>query len=493
MSKNRGVVAAGHPLTANAGAQVLRDGGNAVDAAVCAMLTSFVAESPLTGLASGGFMLVHTPSGEDHLLDFFVASPSKIAPSSTQVPIEVDFDGALQTFYCGPASCGVYGSVAGVCEAAQRFGSIALSDLAAPAIELARNGVETTQMHEFLYQVLDPILTRWPECCELYAANGHTPRVGEKLRLSEVGLAIERLAQEGPEPFYSGEIAAAVSDWVLDRGGTITRKDLADYAVVDRPVGSIDYRGLKVVTNPPPSSGGILVAGSLKRLAAFEQHGLREMVDAIGAANAARTEQFTQGLTEDGFFDRFIQSDAIGSTTHISVLDANGMAVSVTCSNGCGSGIAVPGTGMVLNNMLGEADLHPHGVDAATPGARITSMMAPTVVLEDGQPMLVLGSAGSNRIRSAILQVIANVVDHGMSIEQAVVAPRIHFEAGVVQAEPGLDQNELGLLEAAGFPVVQWQQRNLFFGGCQAAGLDHRTGEIAGAGDPRRGGAAVLV
>lgn len=501
MAGRRGVIAAGHPLTAEAGASVLREGGNAVDAAVAAMLTSFIAESPLTGLGAGGFMLVQTPGGDSHLLDFFVSAPREVAPADAQVPFYVDFEGAIQQFNGGPASCGVYGTAAGIWEALNRFGTASMRDLAKPAVELARAGVATTATHAFLYRILQPILMEWPESREIYAPNGLMPREGDLLKLPDFGDAIERLAQDGPEPFYSGEVARQVASWIGEHGGTITLEDLGAYRVEDRPVGEIDYRGRMVMTNPPPSSGGILVAACLKRLAESDDVGVESLVAAMDAANRARDEAFVSGLADPSFFDHFLSEvpphgngpDATGSTTHISVLDADGLAVSCTCSNGSCSGVVVPGTGISMNNMLGETDLHPLGIRATAGGQRITSMMAPTVVLEDGHPKLVLGSAGSNRIRSAILQVIVNSVDRGMSVESAVGAPRVHFESGIVQAEPGVDELALSDLAKGGHTVVQWDRLNLFFGGCQAVGRDPSTGELAGAGDPRRGGAVVIV
>ncbi|MBK5230735.1 MAG: gamma-glutamyltransferase, partial [Thermoleophilia bacterium] len=259
----RGAIAAGHPLTARAGADVLREGGNAVDAAVAAILTSFIAESPLTGMGAGGFMLVHTPAGEDHLLDFFVSAPRVVAPASAQVEFMVDFQGALQQFNGGPASCGVYGTPAGVWQALERFGTIPMRDLAAPAVRLSREGVPTSEMHEFLYRILTPILTNWPEGRAIYAPDGHVPKTGDVLKFIDFGEAIERLAEEGPDPFYSGEIAQRVADFSGDHGGTITREDLASYRVEDRVPGETRYRDRRVVTNPPPSSGGLLIADSL--------------------------------------------------------------------------------------------------------------------------------------------------------------------------------------------------------------------------------------
>jgi gamma-glutamyltranspeptidase / glutathione hydrolase len=227
-------------------------------------------------------------------------------------------------------------------------------------------------------------------------------------------------------------------------------------------------------------------------------------VEVMDQVNRERTDEFMLGLQSEGYLERFLAKDALesaakaldsrlGSTTHIAVLDSEGACASVTCSNGSCSGVIVPGTGMHLNNMLGEADLNPHGYHRHTPGHRIPSMMAPTVVLLDGQPEVALGSAGSNRIRSAILQTLLNVVDGGMPAQEAVERPRVHFEAGLVDAEPGVDPAALEALERDGWKVERWHERNLYFGGVQAVARDPDTGELSGGGDPRRGGVAVVV
>ena len=255
-----------------------------------------------------------------------------------------------------------------------------------------------------------------------------------------------------------------------------------------------------MLTNPPPSSGGILIAfclGLLERLGA--ESGPERLVAAMGAANSARGEEFAEALYGEGLEASLLDpagldlaaADLLGSTTHISVIDEAGMCASVTCSNGSGSGVLVPGTGVILNNMLGEEDLNPLGFHRIEPGRRVPSMMAPTVVLRDGEIELGLGSAGSNRIRSAILQTIVRAVEQGMSAEEAVRAPRLHFEQGVVQAEPGIDEEALARLEAGGMPVARRPAINLFFGGVQAVARDPVTGALDGGGDPRRGGAVA--
>jgi gamma-glutamyltranspeptidase/glutathione hydrolase len=505
----RGVVAAGHPLTAQAGADVLRAGGNAVDAAVACVLMSFVTESPLTGPGAGGFMLVHTAGGEDHLLDFFVAAPGEglddPSPAALE-PIDVEFAAeAIQRFNIGPSSCGVYGTPLGLAEALERFGTTALADLVAAPTSVARNGHELTRIQAYLVRILGPILASRPEGQAIYTREGRFLREGETIRFPELADLLERLGAEGPSHLYSGDVAAAASDYVLERGGLLTREDLASYRVVEREPAHAHYRGRDVLTNPPPSSGGILIAYSLDLLERLGRPGdLRALVEVMDATNRARTEEFVDGLHREGYLERFMAKEALesaahdvgsrlGSTTHVAVLDGDGACASVTCSNGSCSGVIVPGTGLHLNNMLGEEDLNPLGFHRHEPGRRIPSMMAPTVVLRDGVPEVALGSAGSNRIRSAILQTILAVVDGGLGAQDAVEAPRLHFEGGVVEAEPGVDEQALGALEQEGWKVQRWRERNLYFGGVQAVARDPASGSLSGGGDPRRGGAAITV
>jgi gamma-glutamyltranspeptidase / glutathione hydrolase len=504
----RGVVAAGHPLTARAGADVLRSGGNAVDAAVAAVLMSFVAESPLTGPGAGGFMVVHA-RGESHLLDFFVAAPglglSDREPGAL-VPVDVRFsEDAIQRFNVGPASCGAYGTTLGLAQTLERFGTARLGDLAEAPARAAREGVEVVPMQAFLFQVLEPILTSTPECAAIYAPGGRLLATGDTIHLPNLGDLLERLGREGPGFLYAGDVAAAVSDWVLEHGGMLSRDDLSSYEVIEREPARVTYRGREVLTNPPPSSGGILIADALGILERIDRrHHPDVIAEVIESTNRARDEEFLEGLATEGFLEQFLAKQALdsvatevssrlGNTTHLSVMDAEGSCASVTCSNGSCSGVVVPGTGVHLNNMLGEQDLNPLGFHLHTPGVRVPSMMAPTVVLRDGRPEIAIGSAGSNRIRSAILQTVLGVIDHGLPAQEAVSQPRIHVEGGQVDAEPGVDEDALVRLEQAGWAVRRWAELNLFFGGVQAVARGLESGELTGGGDPRRGGVATVV
>jgi gamma-glutamyltranspeptidase/glutathione hydrolase len=247
------------------------------------------------------------------------------------------------------------------------------------------------------------------------------------------------------------------------------------------------------------------VADALELLERIDRPGdTYALAEVIASTNRARDEEFLEGLSSEDYADRFLAEDALdavaseiasrmGSTTHISVMDADGGCATVTCSNGSCSGVVVPGTGMHLNNMLGEEDLNPNGFHRHPTGARVPSMMAPTVVLRDGAPEVALGSAGSNRIRSAIVQTIVGVIDRGLAAQAGVDAPRIHVEGDLIDAEPGVDPEALASLKAAGWRLRRWEEANLYFGGVQAVARDPDTGQLSGGGDPRRGGVAVAV
>ena len=470
---------------------------------------SFVAESPLTGPGAGGFMLVHTAGGEDHLLDFFVAAPGRgldgVQPSAL-TPIDIRFsDDAVQRFNVGPSSCGAYGTTLGMTQALERFGSLSLADLSERPARAAREGIDVVPMQAFLFTVLEPILRSTPECDALYAPGGRVLGEGERFRFAELGDLLERFGTEGPGFLYTGDVARACSEWVLARGGLVTGEDLAAYEVIERDPARVSYRGRDVLTNPPPSSGGILIADALGILERLDgPHDPAAIAEVMASTNRARDEEFLAGLATEGYLERFLAKDALdnvatevrsrlGNTTHIAVMDAEGACASVTCSNGSGSGVVVPGTGVHLNNMLGEEDLNPLGYHLHEPGARVPSMMAPTVVLRGGRPEVALGSAGSNRIRSAILQTIMGVVDDGLAAQEAVSRERIHGEGREADAEPGIDEAALNRLERSDWTVRRWAEQNLFFGGVQAVARNPDTGELSGGGDPRRGGVATIV
>ncbi len=409
----RGAIAAGHPTTAEAGAAVLREGGNAVDACLAAAVVSWVVESPLTGPGGGGFMLVHdAESGTTTVLDFFVAVPRQREELVEMVEVAVDFDGdTQQIFHTGPAAVAVPGTAWGLREAHRRWGTVPWPELVAPAAAIAREGFELNAMQTYLHDILDPLLRHTPEGKAMY-----TRRDG-RLSFPDFAATLERIGTEG-------------ADWMIEpicAHVPLTREDFDSYEVIEREPARVELGGCELRT-------------------------VGDWFEEVG----------------------------VGGTTHISVVDARGDAASLSSSLGSGSGVVVPGTGIHLNNALGEAAL----VANARPGERLTSQMAPSIVLQDGRPRLVVGSAGSERLRGAIKQVVLNVVEKGMGVRDAVDAPRVHLDGATLHAEPGA--------EAKGENVVRWREKNLFFGGVSAVEV-RRGGSLAAAGDPRRGGAGVVV
>jgi gamma-glutamyltranspeptidase/glutathione hydrolase len=479
----KGAVAAGHPLTARAGARVLEAGGNAVDAAVAAAFVSWVAESPLTGPGSGGFVLVHRARDRStRVLDFFVSVPGLglggREPAEME-RIEVDFSGgSTQVFQIGAASCAVPGAALGLEQAHRSYGSMPWSELFEPAIELARDGVELNNGQAYLHRILDTILRHSTEARAVYELNGDRLVAGDTLVQADLARTLELLAEDGAKELYTGDLAASLAAHVQASGGSITVRDLADYRVVRRrPVRAV-FCGEEFLSNPPPSRGGELIAHGLPLL---EEEGVGEPGSAEAIAALAHVMRVQA--------ERLRRPAAVVArgTTHISVIDGNGNAVGLTASTGSGSGVVVPGTGIHLNNMIGEFEL------ARSPraGARLSSMMSPSVVLRDGRPHLVVGSAGSLRLRGAVMQIVVNVVAHGLPVKEAIDSPRVHLEGDVLHCEGGHDPTELDRLEEQGWNVTRWRSHNLFFGG--AAAVTSQDGELAAAGDPRRGGAGVVV
>jgi gamma-glutamyltranspeptidase / glutathione hydrolase len=516
----RGAVAAGHRLTAEAGAEVLREGGNAVDACIAAAFMSWVTEHTLTSPGGGGFLLVRAAStGRVSLHDFFTAIPGQglAAPPREMEAVDVEFDrGATQIFRIGAASCAVPGAIAGLEAAHRAYARLPWRRLLEPAIAVARDGHELSPTAGYLHAILDVILRHTEVGRESFGPRGVRLVTGDVLVMPELAETLEQLAEEGGAAFYGGELGRRVVDYVRKQGGSITEEDLASYRVISRRPIRTAFGTFEFVSNPPPSSGGVLIAYGLLLLSRLGPGGppgsaesIMRLAEVMREQTRARGGSFLSDLYRGGLAKRLLsdidgavarieareagKAEPVGApgTTHISAVDANGNAASLTASNGSGSGVIVPGTGFHLNNMLGEYDLNPVGRGVRT-GRRLTSMMAPSLVLDDGRPRVVVGSAGSVRLRGAILQLVLNVVGHGMDVRAAIEQPRVHFEDPHVHCEGGLDPAELDRLESWGYELVRWRRRNLYFGGASA--VEHREdGSLAAAGDPRRGGHGIVV
>jgi gamma-glutamyltranspeptidase/glutathione hydrolase len=479
-------------LTAEAGARVLEAGGNAVDAAVGAALVSWIAESPLTGPGAGGFMLVHRARDRStRVFDFFTAIPGLGDDRDLTVMDHVDVDfsgGSTQRFHIGAASCAIPGAALGLETAHKSFGRLPWRDLFAPAVELARKGVELNDGQAYLHRILDLILRHTPEASAIYEHGGGPLERGDTLVQRDLAATLELLAAKGAVELYTGELGAAIVEHVRAGGGCFTQRDLSEYRVIRRRPVRASFCGEEYFSNPPPSRGGVLIAYGLPLLEEFGvgRPGTAEAIDAL--ARVMREQ--LRAPTGRGLLRALELRAAVVTrgTTHISVIDGNGNAVALTSSTGAGSGVVVPGTGIHLNNMIGEFDIS----RKPAPGARLSSGMSPSLVLREGSPHLVVGSAGSLRLRGAVMQIVVNVVGHGLPVEDAIERPRVHLdEDEVLHCEGGHDEAELDKLESLGWNVTRWRNRNLFFGGAAAVTLED--GQLAAAGDPRRGGAGVVV
>jgi len=497
---------------------VLAEGGNAVDACIAAAFVSWVAESTLTGPGAGGFMLVHHARDDStRVLDHFVTVPGLGLARRGQTPMDdvaIDFTPeSSQFFRIGAASCAVPGAAAGLGEAHRRFGSLPWRTLLEPAIAHARDGIELTEGQGYLHDILDPILRHTDEGRKMYSTNaGNRLVAGDRLVLSDLAGTLEQLAGKGADDLYRGELARALSSHLRAHGGEITLRDLREYRVIRRQPVRVSFLGHEFRSNPPPSTGGVLIGLGLRLLDRLGPAGppgsaeaMAQLVEIMREQETARGGAFTRELYRGGLARRLSDEAFLAAaagriearlpelqrgTTHIAVVDGLGNAASLTASTGAGSGVIVPDTGIQLNNMLGEFDLAATG-GHPRPGVRFTSGMAPSVVLRDGRPRLVVGSAGSLRLRGAIMQIVVNAVAHGLGVSEAIERPRIHLE-GRVNVEGGNDPVEVDRLESFGYELARWRSKNLFFGG--AAGVELlEDGTLAAAGDSRRGGHGVVV
>jgi gamma-glutamyltranspeptidase/glutathione hydrolase len=456
------VVAAGHPLTAEAGAAVLREGGNAVDACIAASFASWVTESPLTGPGAGGFMLVHRASDRStRVFDCFVAVPGLGAePREAElVQLEVPFGAELVHYAVGPASCGVPGLPAGLEALWREYGRLPWPRLVEPALRLARDGVEFPPAHAACLAMLAPVMTM-NEGARIYAPGGELLQAGARLEQPGIATALEAIADDA-RSVYRGFVGSELLALCAERGGLVTRADLEAYAVGWNDPVEVAYL-----------DGRLLTRGGLS-----------------GVPETVATLPVLRGLTETervlALVD-VLETAGVGGgdTTNVSVVDAEGNACVFTTSLGLGSGDFLPGLDLHLNSMLGEADLLRGRLE---PGQRMQSMMAPTIGIDRDGLSLAAGAAGGTRLRTALLGVAAGILDELLSAEAAVARPRFHPGPDVVNVEPGVDEAALAELETRGRNVRRWPDRHHYFGGVSVVSRN------GAAGDPRRSGAAATI
>jgi gamma-glutamyltranspeptidase/glutathione hydrolase len=452
-------VAAGHPATVDAGIEILEDGGSAADAAVAACLASCVAETVMTGLLGGGHgIYFDQETGKARLLDCFVAMPGLGAERREVelVELQVPFGAELVHYAVGAGSCGVPGLPGGIDALWREHGRLPWKRLVEPALELARSGVDFPQAHAACLEMLAPVMTM-NEGARIYSPRGSLLGSGGRLEQPGLVAALETVADEGASTVYRGSIGEALLGLIDERGGLVTHRDLDSYeAEWARPVG-FTYRGARLWTRRGLSN----VPSALARLPRLR-----------GASEPQRALAFARALDGAG---------PEGHTTNLVTADFDGSVCVLTTSLGLGSGDFLPGLDLHLNSMLGERDLIRGPLE---PGERMDSMMSPSLAQGDYGLLLAAGAAGGTRLRSALVQVVAGVLDEGLGARDAVGRPRLHPAGSVVHLEPGFEERTIERLEQEGYEPRPWQAPHHYFGGVSVIT------QSGAAGDPRRSGAA---
>ena len=480
----RGAIATGNPHTTEAARLVLEAGGNAVDAAIAACLASFIAEPLLASAGGAGILCTSIPGNEPVVVDFFPAMPGlgrKTHPNEREFrAVDIDFGRATQTFHVGRASAAAPMALSGLALASKRLGRMPLREVCAPAIQLAQLGASLTAESAGVFSLLWPINRLDDATTAAYSDTSNPPVSGFRKAMPGHAELLTAFSEEGACPRYFQE--GILTNFGPQSGGSLTPEDLACEPRLVAPRRA-ELSGHTLLLSP--RLGGRLLALIAQTLAASAPQ--QREAELLRIASACRAGSRAKG-----------DERALGSTTHISVVDGNGGAASVTLTNGEGCGYLVPGTDVQLNNFCGEEDLHPGGFFVHPPGTPLPSMIAPTIAhgpSSDGTKgqVLALGSGGANRIRSVVAQALYRVVSLGEPLESAILAPRVHAEEDAAWFEAlGVDTDTARALLAQEFPrIFDFPERAFFFGGVHAA---RKNGEDFDAfADPRRGGKAVLL
>ncbi len=511
MAKRKGVVAAGHQLTVEAGAEILEEDGNAVDAVIAALMAATVTEPVFASPGGGGFAMIRQASSKDagsnevRLFDFFSQTPLR-APNGQSLDFEAihaDFGPAAQEFHIGAGSTAVPGFMEGLFALHERFGSLPFKRLAEPAIRYARRGIEVKPFQSYLFSVVTPILTHTKGARALFAPGGDLLKAGDSFKNPELADFYDCFTEEGIEFQRRGDFAQAIVKQSSDIGGLLSREDLTSYKVVERLPLSANYCGASVFLNPAPAASGLLIGFGFELLAKIIQRGedqltallqtLKATVDIRSSGQLFDASSDYKGMALQELERISASPQSYRGTTHVSVIDGDENAASVTVSNGEGNGYLLDGCGFMLNNMLGEEDLNEQGFFAWPPNTRLSSMMAPTLIIDKDGGITALGSGGSNRIRSAVLQVSDHILRGGLSLEAAINdRPRVHIEkCGQISFEDFFDAEQRQRISEFQSSAHGWDNKNMFFGGVH--GVSFAANEFTGAGDHRRDGCVVVV
>ena len=504
----RTLTAAASTSATAAGTAVADLGGNAVDAALAAVLSSMSTELGIVSPGAGGFITIWPPEGEPVVIDAYAEMPGRGLPKNRRVEtkrVSMEYGGGMDTIV-GWGSTATPGALKGFEVASQRFGAVPWAELFHPTARLLREGFTVSQASGYYLSHAHDAIYGWdPETAPVYHRSDGSPlEAGDVVTNTTLADCLDALAHEGADLLYRGDLGTALARASAERGGLITIHDLEEYAAVVRAPARVGLHGWDVATNAPPAVGGITVSA------------LITLIDRLGIAGwepeevaqyaAAQDAVFSFRRAElDGDEDRFSGADVLmelaqegdlaamhrsPSTVHASAVDDDGLACAVTVSAGYGSGTVIPGTGFGLNNSLGEIELISEGLHALPVGQRLLSNMAPTIARSTQGALLAIGSPGADRITSAISSVLMNYVVCGMDLTRAISHPRIHAEVfeGVptLAVEPGIDASQV-----EGLAIRELPENSMYFGGVQAA-LRDSDGNFIGGSDPRRTGATGI-
>lgn len=489
----RVAVAAGSPLAARSGAEIADRGGNAVDAAVAATLVGMCTEPGIIAPGGSAYLTIWPPHGDPVVIDAYAAVPGRglaTAPEGFGTRVAMTYGGGMETLV-GHGSVATPGGFAGLGEASAEFGARPWTKVVGPAVDVARRGfLLSATAAAYLAYARKPIFDMTPESRRaLRRPDGAPIGEGERVIIEGLAEAMESIAIEGPDVFYTGWIGQAMADDMAVHGGRLTAADLAGYQPIRRDPIVVAADDWMVATNPAPAIGGATMAAMLLLA---EDHPFKawtpEEVRRLAAIQRSVLEYRERRLDDTG--DRhaavaaLLEAARVGdhrslldspSTIHTSAVDTDGLACAITISAGYGSGVMIPGTGMWLNNSLGELELHPHGLGRFDAGDRLPSNMAPTVARRPDGAVLAIGSPGASRITTAVSQVLLNVFHLGMPLSDAVAHPRIHVEtfegSPTIACEPGMPVEAFDGMRVRSFPDL-----SMYFGGVGVAMFDPRAG-----------------
>ncbi|WP_462428076.1 gamma-glutamyltransferase [Fusobacterium varium] len=523
-----GVVAAANPEASKIGVEIMKKGGNAVDAAVATAFAISVFEPNASGIGGGGFMLIRmAKTGKTVVIDYREKAPAKATPDM----FVLDENGKVvnDEITVGGKASGVPGTVAGLLTALEKYGTMKRADVMAPAIKHAGEGIIVSKNLEGIIQDNYEKLVKFDAAAAVYLKDGLPYEAGDKLVNKDLAATLTKISKEGKKAFYEGEVAKKIADEVQKQGGLITVEDLKNYTIEEREPVVGKYRDYTIISCPPASSGGTHIVQLLNMV---ENYDLKAMGDntpeswhvwaeSMKQAFADRAEYMgdtayvkvpLKGLTSKEYAKELVKKIDLekagkdikigdpskyesGSTTHFSVMDKDGnmVAVTQTINYFFGSGVVVPGTGIMMNNEMDDFVPQKNMKNSIEGGKRPLSSMSPTLVLDPkNRPLMTIGSPGATRIIPAVALTISNVIDHGMTLQEAINAPRIaQFQSGKLNAEGRMSFESYNKLQEMGHEINMRGTYDNYFGGVQGIMMDYDTKTLQGGADPRRDGQAA--